>query len=144
MYSNAPAILTQIKNDITAPITALLPTVQVHLDEDLDISYADLPIVAIYPTEERTDADYNNDNLGPFKKELAIRIEIRMGGTPASTLCTPIINAIVATLQTDPGLGGLCNNFDFEPITWATGHLGSGMASGAALEMLIRYITPLS
>jgi hypothetical protein len=143
MYSNAPAILAQIKADITAPITALLPNVQLHLDEDLEIVYTDLPCIAIYPTEERNDADFNNDNHGPFKKELAIRIEIRMAGTPASALCTPIINAIASALQADPLLGGLCNNFDFEPITWATGHLGSGMASGAALEMLIRYITPL-
>jgi hypothetical protein len=142
MYSNSNAILAQIKTDITSSVTALLSTVKIYLDDDLDISYDQLPVVTIFPTDETNDSDFYNDISGPFRKELAIRIELRMAGTPASLLCTPIINAIVTALKSDPRLSGLVDNFDFGTVTWATGHLGSGMASGAAFEMTIRYITP--
>jgi hypothetical protein len=68
-------------------------------------------------------------------------MELRVKGTPASQLCTPAFNAIIKALQSDPRLGGLIDNFEAGPITWATGHLGSGLASGAALELTARYIT---
>ena len=140
-FSSVLPILERIAADITGPVTALLPGVAVHLDEDVDLQYSDLPALAIYPTEERNDEEYQNDfSTSQFKKELFLRIELRLAGTPASLLCTPIMVAIVAALQSDPMLGGLINSIEAGTVTWATGHLGSGLASGACLELTIRYI----
>lgn len=140
-FTNVVAILEKIQADITGPVTALLPGVAVHLDEDVDLQYADLPAIAIYPTEERNDEEFQNDfATSPFKKDLFLRIELRVAGTPASLLCTPAIVAIVQALQADPRLGGLINNIEAGTVTWATGHLGSGLASGACLELTVRYV----
>lgn len=142
MFSNVLAIITQIKADLTAPVTALLPGVEIHLDEEIDLVYDDLPALAIYPTEERNDEEFQNDFATcPFKKDLFLRIELRVKGTPASQLCTPALVAIVEALQADPRLGGLIDSIEAGTVTWATGHIGSGLVSGACLELIVRYIT---
>jgi hypothetical protein len=138
-FSNALPILEQIQSDITAPITALMPTVKISLDEAVDFVYEDLPCIAIYPTKETFDL---SESAGSQSyKHLFISIELRMQGASATTIATPVVNAISAAIQADQFLGGQAVYVELQDIAWASERTNSGTLCGARLDIQVDYYT---
>lgn len=134
MFTNATEILTQLKTLIDG--TAL--GITVNLDEPLELVYDDLPSISIYPLREEFiyDGSYNQD-----KKQLAIRIELRMKGSPASTYCTPAINTIATALKADRTLAGLADYVELQSLQWANDITEKGYVCAASLDLQVDYLT---
>jgi hypothetical protein len=149
MYSEALPILQQIQADITAPITALLPTIQIFLDDPVDFLYTDLPAIAIYPIKEEHD-DSQDTNSQYYKvltlcvvfRTISPSIVLSSGRTtnsPASIIATPIVNAINAAIMADRQLGGLAIYVEPGTIYWASNHVSQGIVVGADIEFTVKY-----
>ena len=136
-YTNALAIVQKISDLINAPVKALVPTMSFNLDEPINPVFSDLPLVSTYPIRE--DFVYDESTNGSDKKSLSIRIEFRMKGGPASTVCTPIVNAIAAALKASPRLDGLAIYVELQSIQWANDTTGSGNVCGAAIDVQVFY-----
>ena len=136
-FSAAVQILEQIVADLTAPVTTLLPKVTITLDEPLTLVYTDLPSVSIYPMREEFlyDESFSDD-----KKQLSVRIEIRCTKGPASTVCAPIIEAIVTAIKADRTLGGTAQYVEPQTIQWANDITSSGAVCGASLDLQVNYL----
>jgi hypothetical protein len=137
MFTNALNILDYIKtlvaNNVAPGIT------NVYLDEPLDLVYSDLPLIAIYPIKE--DFVYDSSTNTEDKKQLSIRIEIRLPGGPASSTCTPVLNTIATAIKADKWLGGLSDYTELQTIQWANDTTSNGKVSGASLDIQVNYLT---
>lgn len=130
-------IIAQVIADITGPVQALIPGIAIHEDEPLELNYPDLPMVAVYPYKE----DYiYEESFEQGKKRLALRVEVRLKGSPASSVASPVINTIVSALQADPWLGGLATYVEHQSIQWANAKTSSGLACGASLDIQVDYL----
>lgn len=137
MFSRAIEILQQIQTDITAPVTNILPSIKINLDEPIDPIYEDLPLIAIYPVKETFDLQ---ESAGTETyKHLFLRIEIRLLGIPASLVATPIVNAISSAIQADQFLGGLAVYVELGDINWASDRVAKGNICGASLDIQVDY-----
>ena len=133
MFTNSTAIMTQIQTDLNAASLGI----PINLDEPLELVYDDLPSISIYPVREEFiyDGSYNQD-----KKQLAIRIELRMKGSPASTYCSPVINTIASTIKADRLLGGLADYVELQSIQWANDITEKGYVCAASLDLTVDYL----
>lgn len=137
MFTDALSVAQAIKTKITAPVTALVSTMSFNLDEPINLVYSDLPMVSTYPVRE--DYNYEESTTTHHKKHLTLRVEIRMAGGPASSTCTPVVNAISDAILGDRTLGGLAQYVELQSIQWANDNTGSGVVSGAAVDILVQY-----
>ena len=138
-YTNALAIIETIRDLITAPVTALYPDITLNLDEPINLVYSDLPSISVYPLRE--DFQYEESFGSSDKKHLAVRVELRMKGGPASTVCTPVVNAIAAAIKADVRLGGLATYVELQSIQWGNDTTGSGAVCGAAVDIQVQYLS---
>jgi hypothetical protein len=135
MFTNSLAIINQIKTDLTSALT--VPNLTINLDEPLDLVYSDLPTLSIYPLKE----DFVfSDSFTQDKKQLFIRIELRMVSGPASTICTPVINDISTAIKADRTLGNLADYVELQSIQWANDKTESGYVCGASLDLQVDYL----
>jgi hypothetical protein len=135
MFTNAPAILTYLKTLIETNVTN--PSFNVNLDEPIELVYEDLPSIAIYPIRE----DFNYDeSFSQDKKNLSLRIEIRMKGSPASTIATPIVNQISTLIKADRTFAGLAEYVEIQSLQWANDRSEKGLVCGAALDLQVNYL----
>ena len=142
MFTNVEYYLDRIIEDLQTPISALLPNVQFVTDDPVNIVYTDLPIISVMPITE--EFIYDDSSNSSDLKELKISILLRMAGTPASSLCSPIINQIVSTLRKDRMLGTSDTVYvEFQGISWASDRVAEGKLCGASLDILVRYSLPL-
>lgn len=139
MFTQVLPIMDKIQSDLITPITSLVHGITINLDEPLNLVYTDLPTLCIYPVKE--DFDYNGSDNVQDKKNLFLRLELRMKKGPASTVCTPVINQIVATLKADRTLGGLADYVEFQTIQFANEQTESGQVCGASLDIQVDYLT---
>ena len=132
-FTNSTAILTQIQTDLT---TANLG-ITINLDEPLELVYDDLPSISIYPLREEFiyDGSYNQD-----KKQLAVRVELRMKGSPASSICTPIMNTIASAIKADRTLNGLADYVELQSLQWANDITEKGYVCASSLDLQIDYL----
>ena len=136
-YTNSLAIIQRIQADLITSITPLLPGLKINLDEPNSYVWNDLPVIAVYPMKE----DYVEESASQTQdfKQLHITIEIWMKGCPASSVVTPIVQAIAACIRADRTLGGLAMYVELGTIQWANTQIGSGLASAASLELRVDY-----
>lgn len=136
MYTNAVAILNQIKSILTTSV--VITDLTISLDEPLDLIYSDLPSIAIYPLKEDLlyDEGYSQD-----KKQLSVRLELRMKSGPASTVCTPVVNTICSAIKANRTLGNLADYVEIQTIQWANDKTESGYVCGASVDIVINYLT---
>ena len=132
-FTNALTILTYLKTMFTNGIS----TINVNLDEPLEIVYNDLNTISIYPIKE--DFLYD-ESYGQDKKSLALRVEVRMKGGPASTVATPVLNQITALLKSDLHLGGLADYMELETVQWGNDRIEQGLVCGCSLDLTIKYL----
>ena len=137
MYSNVQAILTQISTQVQTAVIGLLPTATLSFDEPLSLTYTSLPEIAIYPLMEKT---IESDSFTQDKKELSIRIEIRQKGGPASSVSTPVVNAICDSLKQTLRLNNLIDWLSVETIQWANDRVVEGAVCGASIDLTIHYL----
>ena len=137
MYSNAVAIIARLRSTLTAPVQALVPAMTLNLDEPLSLVYSDLPALAIYPIKEDLLPD---ESFTQDKKALSLRIELRMKSGPASTVCTPVINAACAAIKADRTLGGLADCVEIQSLQWANDNSESGVICGASIDLVVNYL----
>jgi hypothetical protein len=137
-FTNAPAILTQIKSQITTALSTLLPSASISLDEPLDLVYDNLPEICVYPLTENFVYDESFNSAS--KKLLNVRIEIRMKSGPASSVATPILNAIASNLKADLRLNGLVDYLELGSIQWANDKTMEGNVCGCSLDVSLSYL----
>jgi len=131
VFTNCQAILNQIQSDLQAAI----PAIPVFIDEPLNLVYADLPNIALYPVRE--DFVYDESFQSEDKKRLIIRVELRMAGGPASSLCSPIINTIAAAIRADRTLAGMAMYVELQGVEWANDTVSQGKVCGASLDIQV-------
>lgn len=137
MFTNSSVILEQLKNQITASVINLLPTASIALDEPLDLVYDNLPEVCIYPMTEQF---VYEESFSQDKKLLNLSIEIRMKSSPASSVCTPVVNAICDAIKADLHLAGLADYVELQTIQWANDKTTEGQVCGAAISVAVSYL----
>ena len=137
MFSNVINIITRIQTDLQASIPGLLPTVTITLDQPLEPVYTDLPAIYILPTKEEFIYEDSTNNEDKKKLHLAIICQLQNG--PASTVATPILNAVVTALKADRTLGGDALYVEFSDVVWATDDNANGTVCGFALDMTVDY-----
>jgi hypothetical protein len=138
-FTNVLPIITKIKDLITGPVTALIPLVTISTDEPINYVFSDLPMLNVYPIKE--DFVFDESTNSEDKKHLAVRIELRLAGAPASSLCTPIMNAICAAIKANKRLDGLAVYVELQGLQWANDSTSSGAVSGMSLDLEIQYFT---
>lgn len=137
MVSNALEILHYLRDNLEAPLTLAVPAMRVTLDEPLTLVYSDLPSCSIYPVREDFVPDESSNSSD--KQHLALRVELRMPGAPASTVCTPVLNVITQALKSDLRLGGLADYVEAQTIQWASETVAEGPVCAASLDILVAY-----
>jgi len=136
MFTNVQAYVSKIITDLEA--ANLIPGVNVSNDEPLELVYSDLPNITVIPTTE--DFVYDDSSNSSDMKELNISIQLRMQGSPATTLCSPVINQIVSTLRNDAMLGSQNTVYvEFGNLSFANDRISDGKVCGASLDIKIRY-----
>ena len=136
-YTKCLDIINRIKTTITAPVIAQVPTMEIVIDEPVNLVFSELPNIAIYPmTEQFIYAESFNQN---DRKQLMVRVELRMKGGPSSQVCTPVVNTICAAIKADRTLGGLVTYVEIQMIQWANEQTGSGVLSGSAIDIQVNY-----
>ena len=140
MFTNALAIAQELKTIITAPALAVVPGMTFNLDEPVNLVWDDLPVVSTYPVSE--EYNYDESTGASDKKHLRLRIEVRVKSGPASVVCTPVVNAVCAAIKANRSLNGLAQYVELQTIQWANDNTGSGVVSGAAVDVLVQYFTP--
>lgn len=138
MYTKSLEILTQIKADMVSIIATLPANITINLDEPITLVYDDLPSLSAYQIREDL---LPEDSYSQYKKRLLVRIELRMVGSPASTLCTPVVNLICAKLKADRTLGGLADYVELQSIQWANDIVASNYVCGASIDIQIDYLS---
>ena len=137
MFTNALAIITHIKADLAA-IPTLPDGININLDEPITLVYEDLPSLSVYPLREEYLAE--DSFQSESKKRLLVRVELRLKGSPASTLCTPVINLICDAIRADRTLGGNVDYVEIQSIQWANDIAKEGYVCGASIDLQIDYL----
>lgn len=138
-FTNVLPIITKLKDLITGPVTALVPLATIALDEPINFVFSDLPMVNVYPLTEAFVFDESTSRED--KKHLSVRVELRLAGAPASSLCTPIMNAICTAIRANPRLDGLATYVELQGLQWANDSTSSGSVSGMSLDLDVQYFT---
>jgi len=138
MFTNNVAIIAQVISDITSAVSTYSIT-NINNDEPLNLIYSDLPAIAVYPVRE--EFIYDDSSSNSEKKKLALRIELRMLGGPASIVCSPVINSISDAIKADRTLNGLAVYVERQSIQWANEQISQGQICGASLDLEIEYFT---
>lgn len=136
MYTNSTNILNQIKTQITTATASILPDADITNDEPIELIYDSLPQICIYPLKEELLYD---ESFSQDKKSLSIRIEVRQKGSPASSVSTPVVNAICDNLKGSK-LAGLVDYIELQTIQWANDRTTEGNVCGSSIDIIINYL----
>ena len=137
MFTNVLNIITRIHTDLQATIPGLLPNIKISLDQPLEPVYSDLPCIYIIPVKEEYIYDDSTNNED--KKRLHLTIIGQFQGSPASSVATPILNAVASALKTDRTLNGLAFYVELQDVFWATDDKANGSVCGFALDVQVDY-----
>lgn len=133
-FTLAQEILDQIKANLAA-----VTDIRITLDEPLEYVWEDLPEINLFPVQE--DFSFENSSNSQDDKQLQVRLALKMPGGPASSVCTPVINAICEGIRQDRTLNGLAYYVELQSIKWFNDKISEGHVCAATLEFTVNYLT---